>query len=189
MPGISDPNMASIVWERLMPFADGVIWCTPATQAWRQSEAAVWDDIDDEIRKKSILVITRADMLLTERDRDKVFKRVMSEAGALFSEVTMMSLTLARDARDDDALWAESGADEFVGKFMSTLERISAELPSEDPDANARTAVQSEAPSAPDKDLEQSVRYKVALRSNLAKERPDADAASVDPMSFMPKFS
>ncbi len=42
MPGISDPNMSSEVWERALHLADGVIWCTHATQAWRQSEAAVW---------------------------------------------------------------------------------------------------------------------------------------------------
>ena len=45
MPGISDPNMPSEVWERVLHFADGVIWCTHATQAWRQSEAAVWASV------------------------------------------------------------------------------------------------------------------------------------------------
>ena len=43
-PGISDPNMSSNVWERMLTEVDAVIWCTHATQAWRQSEAAVWDD-------------------------------------------------------------------------------------------------------------------------------------------------
>ena len=42
MPGISDPNMDPEVWESVIQHADGVIWCTHATQAWRQSEAAVW---------------------------------------------------------------------------------------------------------------------------------------------------
>ena len=42
MPGISDPNMDADVWRNMLHLADSIIWCTPATQAWRQSEAAVW---------------------------------------------------------------------------------------------------------------------------------------------------
>jgi hypothetical protein len=189
MPGISDPNMSSIAWKRLLPFADGVVWCTPATQAWRQSEAAVWEDIDEAIRHNSMLVITRADMLLTEHDRKKVFRRVMSEAGALFSEVTMMSLTQARDARDDDVLWAESGADDFVGKFLKTLDRISAGLPSADaadrsPGAGlAKPVVVSETPADP------NVARDVTLRSKRTDETPAPDTAAPDPVSYMPKFS
>ena len=48
-PGISDPNMSSDVWERALGEVDAVIWCTHATQAWRQSEAAVWAEMPDEI--------------------------------------------------------------------------------------------------------------------------------------------
>ena len=33
-PGISDPNMSSDVWERMLTEIDAVIWCTHATQAW-----------------------------------------------------------------------------------------------------------------------------------------------------------
>ena len=36
MPGISDPSMSPEVWERMAHLADGVLWCTHATQAWRQ---------------------------------------------------------------------------------------------------------------------------------------------------------
>ena len=41
-PGNSDPNMAAETWQRMLTFADAVVWCTNATQAWRQSEKAVW---------------------------------------------------------------------------------------------------------------------------------------------------
>lgn len=189
MPGISDPNMASIVWERVLPYADGVIWCTPATQAWRQSEAAVWEDIDETIRQKSILVVTRADMLLTEHDRKKVFRRVMSEAGALFSDVTMMSLTQARDAKDDDDLWAKSGADDFVSKFLKMLDCISAGLPSEDPSARVPDLVPQETVAVAGETPEQTAPRDAALRSTRLQAKPESDAAAPDPVSFMPKFS
>ncbi len=52
MPGISDPNMSSDVWERMVPYMDAVIWCTHATQAWRQSEAAVWASMPPAPKEK-----------------------------------------------------------------------------------------------------------------------------------------
>ena len=45
MPGISDPNMPLDTWEEAVRPGDHVIWCTHATQAWRQSEAAMRDRI------------------------------------------------------------------------------------------------------------------------------------------------
>jgi hypothetical protein len=49
MPGISDPNMNAVIWERMIDQAHGVIWCSNAVQAWRQSEAAVWAEIPAHI--------------------------------------------------------------------------------------------------------------------------------------------
>ena len=121
MPGISDPNMSSEVWERLLPVADGVVWCSPATQAWRQSEASVWDMVPEAIREHSILLLTRADMLMSDRDRAKVLKRVCAETDALFAHTLMISLTQARDGEDDPELWEECGADPFVHAFLEII--------------------------------------------------------------------
>ncbi len=60
MPGISDPNMASEVWERMLAYVHGVIWCSHATQAWRKSEADVWESIPPEVRARSLLLDRRA---------------------------------------------------------------------------------------------------------------------------------
>jgi hypothetical protein len=125
MPGISDPNMSSEVWQRLLPVVDAVIWCSPSTQAWRQSEAAVWDSIDDCVRQNSMLLLTRADMLLTERDRSKVLKRVQRETEGLFAKVQMISLLEAREAEDKEEVWRRSGAEEFVKDFMHLLDVMS----------------------------------------------------------------
>ena len=54
-PGNSDPNMAVETWQRMLEFADAVIWCTNATQAWRQSEAAVWDEMPLELQGARLL--------------------------------------------------------------------------------------------------------------------------------------
>ena len=184
MPGISDPNMSSAVWERVLPYADGVIWCTPATQAWRQSEAAVWDGVDDTIRLNSMLVVTRADMLLTDKDRAKVLKRVKTEAGGLFAATVMMSLTNARESADDVSLWEQSGVDDFVEKFLEMIDTIDALLPGIVPDAPACNDTGSFAPPTP-----QSVAKRPVARQNTRQDQPVSDAVAPDPSSYMPKFS
>ena len=96
-PGISDPNMDSEVWERLLPEVNGVIWCTHATQAWRRSEAAAWRMVPDAVRARSALLVTRFDKILSERDRARVLKRVEVEAGPQFNSVFPVSLIQAFD--------------------------------------------------------------------------------------------
>jgi hypothetical protein len=66
MPGSSDPNMSPDIWNAILPQADAVIWCTPATQAWRQSEAAIWDEVDPDVQERSVLLVTRIDKVLSD---------------------------------------------------------------------------------------------------------------------------
>jgi len=190
MPGISDPNMPSIVWERVLPFADAVLWCTPATQAWRQSEAATWESVDEKVRRNSVLVITRSDMLLTERDRTKVLKRVRNETSELFSKHVMMSLHLARDAEIDSPQWVESGVDTFVETFLAMVESLQAALPTE-PHAAPRVS-QAQPPqadvSAPSGNLVVP-RRPATRRDLLLKDVPKPDHPAPDTVSYMPKFS
>ncbi|MDJ0827231.1 MAG: dynamin family protein [Rhodobacter sp.] len=118
MPGISDPNMPPEVWERVSHFADAVIWCTHATQAWRQSEAAVWETFPAELQENSMLLLTRFDKLTSERDRQRVARRVQKETEGLFRGVFPISLTQALDAGDDFDAWQASGANEFAGALV-----------------------------------------------------------------------
>ncbi|MEL6682718.1 MAG: dynamin family protein [Pseudomonadota bacterium] len=123
-PGISDPNMSSEVWERMLPEVDAVIWCTHATQAWRQSEAAVWENMPDAVRKHSILLVTRYDKLTTERDRARVIKRVTRETEGQFSGIYPVSLLQALMAGDDQNKWDDSGAGPFVHRLIETIEDL-----------------------------------------------------------------
>lgn len=121
MPGISDPNMPSGIWQSLMPEVDGVIWCTPATQAWRQSEAAVWESIAGGVTGPNILLITHFDKLRSERDRARVIARVGKETGSLFDSIFPISLSQALEAGDDVEAWSNSGADKLVEFLVETL--------------------------------------------------------------------
>lgn len=91
-PGNSDPNIPAEAWQRIADIADIAVWCTPSTQAWRQSERAAWNEVPASLRKRSVLLITRADMLSKQEDRQKVLKRVHTEAGPHFSAIHMASL-------------------------------------------------------------------------------------------------
>jgi Dynamin family len=124
MPGISDPSMSSEVWERMAHMADAVLWCTHATQAWRQSESGVWSTFPKEMQHNSLLLITRFDKLVNESDRAKVLKRVKQETEGLFSEVYPVSLLQAMKAGEDEEKWAESGADAFARALFDVIHRI-----------------------------------------------------------------
>lgn len=124
MPGISDPSMSSEVWERMAHMADAVLWCTHATQAWRQSESGVWSTFPKEMQHNSLLLITRFDKLVTESDRSKVLKRVKQETEGLFAEVYPVSLLQAMKAGEDEEKWAESGADAFAHALFEIIHRI-----------------------------------------------------------------
>ncbi|MEX3015971.1 dynamin family protein [Gymnodinialimonas hymeniacidonis] len=96
MPGSSDPNMAPDVWDSLLPSVDIAIWCTPATQAWRQSEAAIWDNMPDAVQNRSMMLLTRFDKVRMQ-DQTRVLKRVRTEVAGQFRHVLPAAL-LAKDA-------------------------------------------------------------------------------------------
>lgn len=124
MPGISDPSMSPEVWERMAHLADGVLWCTHATQAWRQSESGVWSTFPAEMRRNSLLLITRFDKILGDKDKNKVVKRVTTEVEGLFAEVYPVSLLKAMTAGDDETKWIESGAQEFTTALFDLVHRL-----------------------------------------------------------------
>ncbi len=124
MPGISDPNMAADVWQRMIHHADIVIWCSHATQAWRQSEAAVWGTMPKELYERSILLLTRMDKILSERDQGRVIKRVESETKGLFRKVMPASLIKALTAGEGSQAWAESGATDLVSEVNGLVHEV-----------------------------------------------------------------
>lgn len=134
MPGISDPNMAAEVWQRVIHNADIVIWCSHATQAWRQSEAAVWSTMPAALHQKSILLLTRMDRILSDRDRERVIRRVEKETRGLFRAVLPASLIKALEAEGDPQAWADSGADrllELLAELVDEVNEAAAEAPAQ----------------------------------------------------------
>lgn len=129
-PGISDPNLAVETWRVAAGYANMVLWCTSATQAWRQTERSAWLSLPERLRKHSILVVTRSDKLTTEVDRDKVARRMAREAEEHFAGTVFMSTPNAVQAKAELAngqetpLWNESGAGPLLDMLASRLEGI-----------------------------------------------------------------
>jgi hypothetical protein len=124
MPGISDPNMAADVWQRMVHHADIVLWCTHATQAWRQSEAAVWATMPRDLQQRSLLLLTRMDRILSERDRSRVIRRVEKETLGLFRRVVPVSLLKALEAGEDASKWEESGAADLSDAMVDLIDEV-----------------------------------------------------------------
>jgi hypothetical protein len=133
--------MSSEVWERVIGKADGVIWCTHATQAWRQSEAAFWEEMPESLRRHAVLLLTRMDKILDPRDRKRVMARVAAETGDAFRSIHPVSLTRARTSTDT----AESGLDAATDAI---LDIVTALCTPQEPGTSASTeAATAEAPN------------------------------------------
>ena len=124
MPGSSDPNMTPDIWDALLPQAQGVIWCTPATQAWRQSEAAIWEEVPEELHERAILLLTRFDKIRMSDDRKRLLARVRKETRDLFRSVYPVALLRALEGEGDAEAWAESG----MGDVLAALHQVIAEI-------------------------------------------------------------
>jgi Dynamin family len=124
MPGISDPSMSPEVWERMAHLADGVLWCTHATQAWRQSESGVWATFPEALRASSLLLVTRFDKIIGESDRMRVLKRVAAETHGQFAGFFPISLTQAMQAGDDQDKWVASGGYAFTNALFDLVYRL-----------------------------------------------------------------
>ncbi|WP_170421162.1 dynamin family protein [Ruegeria arenilitoris] len=125
-PGISDPKIQADVWRRAVGQANGVLWCTHSTQAWRETERATWVSLPERLQHNSLLLVTRADAL-DLKDRQKVLRRINREAGHLFNRTILFSARdaiFARDKTGDAELWSRSGGGKMIDSFLEITEQI-----------------------------------------------------------------
>lgn len=121
IPGISDPNLNYETWLDLIEEVDCVIWCTHATQAWRQSEAALWEQISTIVKGPNYLVVTQFDKLRSERDRARVLSRLEAEAGGEFDAIIPIATIEAINAGSDEAAWRASGGAVLIERMVAML--------------------------------------------------------------------
>ncbi|TNC65965.1 dynamin family protein [Rubellimicrobium roseum] len=132
-PGISDPNLAEDSWRFAVGQSNFILWCTTATQAWRETERSTWLSLPTRLRDKSVLVVTRADKLAGPNDREKVMRRLMRETLGLFGGLVMLSSVDAVRGQElfrttgDMSVWDHSGGRELDRRIEAGLKGVSAE--------------------------------------------------------------
>jgi len=128
-PGISDPNIPTDSWIRTIGYANSVLWCTHAGQAWRESERSQWESLPERLRENSLLLVTRADKIVSQEDLNKIHRRLKRETSDLFGSHHFISLTLAlkaRQAEDENDLWVRSGGEVLMKSLTGVLKAINA---------------------------------------------------------------
>ncbi|MDB2408033.1 dynamin family protein [Jannaschia sp.] len=120
-PGISDPRLPQGRIQMLAAHVDMVVWCSPATQLWRQSEKAMWSALPHDLRARSVLAVTRADVL-SERDLTKVLARATRETARLFRAICPLAAPLALSG--DAQSWQTSGAAILMEEIASSLSMV-----------------------------------------------------------------
>ena len=145
-PGLSDPTLDADRLALPLSLADIVVWCTPANQAWRRSEAARWGRVPDALRRRSLLLVTRIDTLGGETGRRKVLRRLAAETHGTFDEILTLDGRAAAAAGAPGAAsanyaWRESGATALLVWLNEAAQAVRddrAGAPSEPGDARPR---------------------------------------------------
>ena len=74
---------------RACRYADTVIWCTPAMQAWKASEERAWLVLSERVRMRGILAVTFTDEITSPSDVSRLMERLQAEAGPHFRKVAL----------------------------------------------------------------------------------------------------
>ena len=184
-PGNSDPNIPAESWQRMLDFADVVVWCTNATQAWRQSEKSVWQAMPERLRRNALLLVTHGDLMADARSADRVMRRVQREAGEFFAKSMLVSLLEAQDlasiAAELDAICDRIGLP--AGAENPVVDRFAADHPLERaPETGSRPLEQAVAslPVPPPCDPAEDVRAAVgAAGASVEEPLPPGRARSL----------
>jgi tRNA U34 5-carboxymethylaminomethyl modifying GTPase MnmE/TrmE len=132
-PGTSDPTRDVDQLVEIADQVDKIIWCTNATQAWRESERRMWANLPNEIKQQSTLVVTHVDLPNVKASLDRLLKRLTKEAGPLFREIIPMDIPSAIDARApsgeilDESEWASSGGAACLEAITHIADEVSSE--------------------------------------------------------------
>jgi len=129
-PGTADPSRSIDQFLTVVNQADFVIWCTNATQAWRESERRMWENLPFELKQRSLLVVTHVDLPSIKSSLNRLLKRLKKETASLFKKIIAMEQLAASSARDehgkviDQAVWEASGG----AGCLEAMAAISAEI-------------------------------------------------------------
>jgi putative component of toxin-antitoxin plasmid stabilization module len=94
------PNVrSSRALAQVLRPADMTIWCTLATQAWKETERTIWSNIPPAQRKNAYLFVTYRDAIRNRKDEAKILARLKNDDEHTFADVLMVSVRDAQEAK------------------------------------------------------------------------------------------
>ena len=115
-PGLSTPAQLGILELRA---TDLVLWCTPATQAWKESERRLWMSIPRRHHWDAILVATHRDHLRDDIEIRRVCTRLATETVGCFRSIVLVCASARGGARTGQQ--RDSGAAELDDRIEESL--------------------------------------------------------------------
>jgi len=84
-------GQASAASNRAFNQIDLAIWCTLATQAWKETEVAAWKRIPPGRRKLALMLVTYKDAIRRAVDETRITARLRQATSGLFDDVVILS--------------------------------------------------------------------------------------------------
>jgi hypothetical protein len=77
--------------RQICRYADTIVWCTPAMQAWKASEQQAWLALPKSVRRRGVLAVTFMDVLRSPGDAGRLMTRLHADAGPFFTRIVTVS--------------------------------------------------------------------------------------------------
>lgn len=109
---------ASAASSRAFQQVDLAIWCTLATQAWKETEVAAWKRIPPGRRKRALMFVTYKDAIRRAVDESRITARLRQATSGLFDDVVIVSF--------HQALQSLLTSDEDVARALHSKSNVEA---------------------------------------------------------------
>jgi dynamin family protein len=118
---VDTPGLSTSVQLGAVEFqaTDLVLWCTIATQAWKESERRLWMSIPRRHHWDAILVATHRDHLRDDNDMRKVCTRLATETAGCFRSIVLVCASAQAEGRTGQR--RDSGAAELDDRIEESL--------------------------------------------------------------------
>lgn len=126
IPGSKSVTPASTAFRQV----DIAIWCTLATQAWKETEARSWRRIPAARRQSALMLVTYKDAIRNREDEIKILERLYRATSTLFDDIQLVSLKdavaslLERDEGHAKELKATSNIDAVQRALLHRVQEL-----------------------------------------------------------------
>jgi hypothetical protein len=119
-----------VVLRRAFRPLDLAIWCTLATQAWKETERQAWQRFPASLRRNAFLLVTYKDALANAKEEARLASRLKRDAGPFFADTLLISPRRAMEALSaegeiaEPGRWEKSGAAAFEAALQDALDGL-----------------------------------------------------------------